>query len=60
MVLGLVTALSHAPMTYLVSRGIAQSCVTLVRYGEERPGCTAYDEACWAQNRRAHFSVKRQ
>jgi peptidoglycan-associated lipoprotein len=30
----------------------------MISYGEERPVCTARDEACWGQNRRAHFLVK--
>jgi peptidoglycan-associated lipoprotein len=51
---------AHAAMAHLVSRGISQSRITLVSYGEERPGCPARNEACWAQNRRAHFAVKGQ
>jgi peptidoglycan-associated lipoprotein len=42
----------------LVARGVAESRITLVSYGEERPACHKRDEACWAQNRRAHFLVK--
>ena len=42
----------------LVARGIAASRITLVSYGEERPTCHQSTEACWAQNRRAHFLVK--
>jgi peptidoglycan-associated lipoprotein len=42
----------------LVERGIAVSRITIVPYGEERPACTARSEACWAQNRRAHFLVQ--
>ena len=42
----------------LVARGVAVSRITLVSYGEERPACRQTSEACWAQNRRAHFLVK--
>jgi peptidoglycan-associated lipoprotein len=42
----------------LVARGVAVSRITLVSYGEERPACRQNTEACWAQNRRAHFLVK--
>jgi peptidoglycan-associated lipoprotein len=42
----------------LVARGVAVSRITLVSYGEERPVCQQSIEACWAQNRRAHFLVK--
>jgi peptidoglycan-associated lipoprotein len=42
----------------LVARGVAASRITLVSYGEERPQCQQSSEACWAQNRRAHFLVK--
>jgi len=42
----------------LVARGVAAARITLVSYGEERPQCRQSTEACWAQNRRAHFLVK--
>jgi peptidoglycan-associated lipoprotein len=42
----------------LVARGVSLSRITLVSYGEERPVCQQTNEACWAQNRRAHFLVK--
>jgi peptidoglycan-associated lipoprotein len=40
---------------YLVSLGIAGDRMQTVSYGKERPFCTTHDEACWHQNRRAHF-----
>jgi peptidoglycan-associated lipoprotein len=43
---------------HLVERGVAVTRITIVPYGEERPACTARSEACWAQNRRAHFLVQ--
>lgn len=42
----------------LISLGIEGSRITLLSYGEERPLCTARNERCWSQNRRAHFLVK--
>jgi peptidoglycan-associated lipoprotein len=44
----------------LVSLGIDGSRMTLISYGKERPLCSERTEACWAQNRRAHFLVKQQ
>jgi peptidoglycan-associated lipoprotein len=42
----------------LVSLGIDTARVMIITYGEERPLCTEHTEACWSQNRRAHFLVK--
>jgi peptidoglycan-associated lipoprotein len=50
---------ARATENYLVSRGVRPSRITVISYGKERPACTAHDEACWAQNRRAHFLAKR-
>jgi peptidoglycan-associated lipoprotein len=49
-----------AALSYLVSRGIAPSRITLVSYGKERPQCTERSESCWRSNRRAHFRVQTQ
>jgi len=49
---------AKATQDYLVARGVAAARITIVSYGEERPACTARNEACWAQNRRAHFLTK--
>ena len=49
---------AKATRDYLVSAGIDGSRITVISYGEERPACTERSEACWAQNRRAHFLVK--
>lgn len=50
---------ARAARDYLVSAGIDQRRITLISYGEERPVCTERTEACWAQNRRVHFLVRR-
>jgi peptidoglycan-associated lipoprotein len=49
---------ARAARDYLTSAGVSDSRITIVSYGEERPLCTERAEACWAQNRRAHFLVK--
>lgn len=45
---------------YLRSTGVSASRIETISYGEEKPACTSQDEACWAQNRRAQFSVVRE
>ena len=49
---------AKASQEYLVARGVATDRITIISYGEERPACTTSTEACWAQNRRAHFLAK--
>jgi len=51
---------AKAAMSYLVSRGVQASRITLISYGKERPLCTEKAERCWAQNRRDHFLVKQR
>ncbi len=45
---------------YLVSHGIDSRRISIISYGEHRQQCIDATESCWAQNRRAHFRVKRQ
>jgi peptidoglycan-associated lipoprotein len=49
---------AKATQDYLEAGGVAAARITIISYGEERPACTARNEACWAQNRRAHFLTK--
>ena len=51
---------AKATLNYLLARGLAADRFTLVSYGKERPLCSDAAEACWGQNRRAHFLVKGQ
>jgi len=51
---------AKAAMNYLVAQGVQASRFTVISYGKERPFCTEHTEACWSQNRRAHFLVKAQ
>ena len=39
----------------LVQAGIPASRIRTISYGKEKPFCTESTEACWQQNRRAHF-----
>jgi peptidoglycan-associated lipoprotein len=43
---------------YLMSQGVPAARFHTISYGEERPTCGEHAEACWTQNRRAHFLVK--
>ena len=45
---------------YLVSLGIASERVSTISYGEEASLCAEDSEACWQQNRRAHFLIIRR
>src|SRR5262249_28741447 len=49
---------AKATLSYLIGQGVAATRVTLISYGKERPACAERTEACWAENRRAHFLVK--
>jgi peptidoglycan-associated lipoprotein len=46
---------ASAVMKYLSTQGIAESRMTTVSYGEERPVCREQTEDCWQKNRRAAF-----
>jgi len=40
----------------LVNLGVPAGSIKTISYGKEKPVCTAANEACWQQNRRAHFA----
>jgi peptidoglycan-associated lipoprotein len=44
----------------LISLGIPADRIRTISYGKEKPFCTESTEACWAQNRRAHFAYQGQ
>ena len=44
-----------AAKQFLVSLGIPAERMETVSYGKEKPFCTASNEECYTQNRRAHF-----
>ncbi len=53
--IGLGERRAQAAKNYLISLGISTDRMDTVSWGKERPFCTEHDEACWQQNRRAHF-----
>jgi len=44
---------------FLLNQGVPANRITTVSYGEERPQCREETEACFAKNRRAHFTETR-
>ena len=42
---------------YLIARGIADSRIDVVSFGEERPAMQGDNEDAWAKNRRAEFEI---
>lgn len=43
---------------YLTNLGISGDRLSTISYGKEKPVCTAHNESCWQQNRRADFKNK--
>ena len=50
---------ARAAHDYLVSLGVGSDRLRTTSYGKERPLDPASNEAAWARNRRAHFTVTR-
>lgn len=48
---------AKAAKNYLASLGVAADRMIVITFGEEKPLCTAQNESCWQQNRRAHFVI---
>jgi peptidoglycan-associated lipoprotein len=46
---------AQAAKQALVQAGVSATRMRTISYGKERPFCTDSTEACWQQNRRAHF-----
>jgi len=44
---------AKAARKYLRSLGVSPARMTIMTFGEEKPGCTSQNEACWQRNRRA-------
>jgi len=49
---------AQAAQAYLIAKGVAQSRITTVSYGKERPTALGSTADAWAQNRNAITSVK--
>lgn len=56
--LGLGQRRADAAKNFLISLGIGADRIQTTSWGKERPFCTDHDEACWQQNRRAHFVME--
>lgn len=48
---------ANAVKQYLAAQGIAETRLSSVSYGEERPACRTQTEDCFEQNRRAAFRI---
>lgn len=46
---------AEATRRFLVALGIAETRLSTISYGEERPVCSEHNEDCWWKNRRSHF-----
>jgi peptidoglycan-associated lipoprotein len=55
--LGLGERRATSARNYLIALGVNRDRLTTISYGKERPVCTASNEACWSQNRRAVLMV---
>ena len=55
--LALADRRSRSAQYFLSSKGIPQTQLSLISYGEERPACREATEACYQQNRRVHITV---
>jgi peptidoglycan-associated lipoprotein len=49
---------AYAVQNYMVARGVAQSRITTISYGKERPTVPGSTPEAWAQNRNAITSVR--
>jgi peptidoglycan-associated lipoprotein len=49
---------AQAVKKYLQNLGVSASQVQITSYGKERPFCAEHSDACWQQNRRAHFVIQ--
>jgi peptidoglycan-associated lipoprotein len=47
---------ANAVKQFFLSQGIADTRISTISYGEERPVCTDQTEDCFAKNRRAAFA----
>lgn len=46
---------ANAARDALVKAGIGADQIKVISFGKEQPTCSASNESCWQQNRRAHF-----
>ena len=48
---------ANSAKEFLLNLGIAESRLTTISYGEEKPVAMGHNEAAWAKNRRAQFAI---
>ena len=48
---------ANSAKEFLINLGIAESRLTSISYGEEKPVAMGHNEAAWAKNRRAQFAI---
>ena len=48
---------ANSAKEFLINLGIAESRLTTISHGENRPVATGHNEAAWAKNRRAQFAI---
>ena len=49
---------AQSAKNFLIDLGIAESRLTTISYGEERPADPRHNENAWSKNRRAHFVIE--
>lgn len=49
---------ADAAKNYVVAKGVANSRISTISYGKDRPTALGHDEQAWAQNRNAITSVR--
>jgi peptidoglycan-associated lipoprotein len=50
---------ANATRDALVQSGVPAGSIKTISYGKEKPFCNESNEACWQQNRRAHFVLNK-
>ena len=48
---------ANATRDALTQNGVSAGNIKTISYGKEKPFCNESNEACWQQNRRAHFVI---
>lgn len=49
---------AHTVQKVLVAEGVSGARLSTISYGKQKPFCNEQNEACYQQNRRAHFSFQ--
>jgi peptidoglycan-associated lipoprotein len=48
---------ANATKEYLAAMGVSDARVQTVSFGKDKPFCSADNDQCWQENRRAHFLI---